>query len=88
MYGDKRLAQLSVGHMYAEGGNVSKDPILAYKWLALAANGNITYAKSDNDERDYLALQMSPKQIAEAKRMAAEWRPVKSLATDLTQQCE
>jgi TPR repeat protein len=64
-------AQNNLGAMYANGEGVPKDGVLAYMWLNLAA------AKSDAraiKNRGHLASKMTPAQIAEAQRLAREWK--------------
>ena len=64
--------------MYSSGEGVPKDIVLAYMWADLAASG----APDDETRvlaiknRDILVQGMSPEQIAEAQRMAREWKPV------------
>ena len=72
-HGGHALAQVATGLIYSWGmdGKVT-DPVLAYLWYSLAAiNGH----RSINSERDALAKTMTPTQIAEAERLAAEWKP-------------
>jgi uncharacterized protein len=53
---------------------VPKDNVLAYKWLNLAsAQGYHGSAQL----RDALGTEMTSVQIAEAQRLAREWRPSK-----------
>ncbi len=66
-------AQLYLGRMYGNGQGVPQDYVLAYKWLNLAAAQRSSFAK----ERDVLAAKMTPAQIAEAQRLAREWKPKK-----------
>ncbi|MEO5864495.1 MAG: SEL1-like repeat protein, partial [Nitrospiraceae bacterium] len=57
---------------YDEGQGVSKNFVQAYKWYSLAAtNGD----KPAPQLRDLLANQMTPAQIAEAEKLAQEWKP-------------
>ncbi len=62
-------AQAFLGYTYEEGMGVPKDYVLAYMWLNLAA------AQGNKDERDDLAQHMTPEQIAEAQKLAREWKP-------------
>jgi TPR repeat protein len=63
-----------LGEMYEEGRVVPQDYVLAYMWFNLAArDGNKNY----RSERDDLAAKMTPDQIAEAQRLAREWKPTK-----------
>ena len=76
--GDTR-AQVMIGVMHYEGRGVPKDYLEAYKWSSLA----IAYAREEKVHklavklRNSLEKRMTPKQIAEAQRQAAEWRPKK-----------
>ena len=70
-------AQCDLGIYYAKGDGVSKDVVQAYKWFNLsAAAGTADAAKC----RELLAKKMSPEQIAEAERMAREWKPKQEAA--------
>src|SRR3974390_141082 len=65
-------AQNMLGGMYGEGKGVPKDYALAYMWYNLSA------AQGDHDGailRDLIAKLMTPAQIAEAQRLAREWKP-------------
>ncbi len=58
--------------MYRKGEGVPKDYVQAHMWYTLAA------AQGDKDAgefRDLLAEKMTPAQIAEAQRLAREWKP-------------
>ena len=66
------VAQTKIAIMYDEGQGVSQDIVQAYKWYSLAAtNGD----KPAAELRDALAKQMTPAQIAEAQKLAREWKP-------------
>lgn len=66
------LALAKLGLMYAQGRGVLQDYIQAHMWYNLsAARGEVRSA----DARDALAKQMTLTQIAEAQRLAREWRP-------------
>ena len=66
------LAQTKLAIMYDDGNGLPKDKVQAYKWLSLAAtNGD----KPAPMLRDLLAKEMTPAQIAEAKKLASEWKP-------------
>jgi uncharacterized protein len=66
------LACAKLGWMYAEGRGVRQDFIQAHMWYNLsAAQGEQRAAEA----RDALATQMTPPQIAEAQRLAREWKP-------------
>jgi TPR repeat protein len=64
-------AQVYLGLSYATGLGVPQDNIHAYMWLSLAA------ARGDQDaisNRNRVARQMTPAQIAEAQKLAREWK--------------
>jgi len=66
-------AQLLLALMYFSGKGVPKDNVLAHMWANLAASQG-----SDEDylkKRDEIAKHMTPDQIAEAQRLAREWKP-------------
>ena len=74
-------SQYNLGVMYAEGQGVSQDYVLAHLWLNLAVS---RATKPDLQEpgtkmRNYLASQMTSAQIAEAQRLAREWKPKKGV---------
>ncbi len=65
-------AQFNLGVMYSKFRGVPQDYVQAHMWFNLAAaQGKESYRKS----RDILAEQMTPAQIAEAQRLAREWKP-------------
>jgi hypothetical protein len=69
-------AQGNLGVMYIKGQGVSENYIQAHKWLNLAAassSGEIRDTAVTN--RDIVAKLMTPAQIAEAQRLAREWKP-------------
>lgn len=68
------IAQSQLGNMYLLGKGVPQNYILAYMWFSLAAKGGNSNAR---DLKRTVAVRMSPAEIAEAKRMAGEWRPRK-----------
>jgi TPR repeat protein len=68
------VAQNNLGFMYIYGRGVPRDKVQAYKWLDLAATANSKFAQG----RDSLARMMTPAQVAEAQKLAKEWRPVSS----------
>ena len=64
-------AQQNLGLMYYGGTGVPQDFVLAHMWANLAAIKNNNYVKT----RDAIARNMTPSQIAEAQRLAREWKP-------------
>ena len=76
-------AQYELGHMYSDVKGVTQDYVQAHKWYNLAA---VNYASEKQMfsglitdfaviDRDALAEQMTPAQIAVAQRLAFEWTP-------------
>ncbi len=63
-------AQYILASMYVEGQGVPKDFVLAHKWVNLATIGNASHRKL----RDALESLMTPAQIAEAQKLASEWK--------------
>jgi len=64
--------QYYLGWLYADGKGVPQDFVVAHMWYNLAAaNGE----KVGEIDRDALAKQMTPSQIAEAQKLAREWKP-------------
>jgi TPR repeat protein len=68
--------QFNLGSLYAEGHGVPQDYVSAYMWLNLAEaqEGPNAYF---GGLRDKVALFMTPAQIAEAQKLAREWKPTK-----------
>jgi uncharacterized protein len=64
------LAQMSLGAMYVGGDGVPQDYVIAHMWFNLAAAGGEAV-----EFRDKLAKRMTPAQIAEAQKLAREWKP-------------
>ena len=65
-------AQLHLGTMYFLGNGVPQDVVLAYMWF------NIAVAQGQNEaslSRDEVAKHMNREQVAEAQRLAREWKP-------------
>jgi len=64
-------AQADLGVLYWNGQGVPKHVVLAYMWLSLAA----AHEPDAVEERDLAASQMTSDEIAEAQRLAREWKP-------------
>ena len=69
-------AQMNLSSMYRDGRGVPQDRVRAHMWLNLAASR----ASSDDrkwvaEQRDRLTAKMTAQQIAEAQRLAREWKP-------------
>ncbi len=64
--------QVALGVKYANGEGVPQDYVLAHMWLNLAvAQGS----KNGILFRDEFAESMTSEQVAEAQRLAREWKP-------------
>lgn len=71
-------AQNNLGLMYAKGQGVPQDGAEAHKWFNLAASKSTGEDQKKFAElRDTIAAKMTPQQIAEAQRLAREWKPSK-----------
>lgn len=71
---DYAQAQHNLGAMYGSGQGVKRDYVQAYKWL------NICAAKGTGgcaSQRDLIAKKLKPAQIAEAQRLATDFKPLK-----------
>ena len=71
-------AQVSLGIMSAEGRGVPQDRVAAYMWLSLAA-ARLAPASGRNamvEARDAVAERMTADQVADAQRLAHEWKPI------------
>ena len=65
-------AQYNLGVFYDNGLGVSQDHVRALMWFNLAAAQGKEGAAAF---RDLIARRMTPAQIAEAQRLAREWKP-------------
>ena len=68
------IAQFKLGRMYRTGLGVPQDYVQAHMWANLAAAQN---HKNASVVRNLIAKKMSQSQIAEAQRLAREWKPKK-----------
>lgn len=66
------LAQTALSFFYTEGKGVQQDFVQALKWANLAGGQNEFIATMF---REHLTFRMSDEQIAEADRLAREWKP-------------
>jgi uncharacterized protein len=69
-------AQLNLGLLYLDGPGEPQDYVQAYMWLNLSA---LRLSGSDRElafsKRTTVMAKITPDQIAEAQRMAREWKP-------------
>jgi uncharacterized protein len=62
--------------MYSRGEGVPQDFVQAHMWFNLAAaQGPPVLSTMAQKHRDEIAEKMTPAQIAEAQRLAREWKP-------------
>ena len=67
-------AQYNLGVFYDNGLGVPQDKVRAYMWFNLSAAQGREGAAAF---RDLIARRMTPAQIAEAQKLAREWKPTK-----------
>jgi TPR repeat protein len=73
--GDAR-AQFNLGLMYANSHGVPRDHVRAHMWFNIAAGASDASIRDLSVKwRDLVATRMTPAQIAEAQRIASEWKP-------------
>ncbi len=71
-------AQSNLAFIYRDGEGVPQDYVKAHMWFNLASAGAPATSRSDYVEyRDELARRMTSAQIAEAQKLAREWKPNK-----------
>ena len=72
-------AQSILGLMYFTGRGVLQDYVEAHMWLNLAASRFSAAETRNRDQairdRDHVAAKMTPAQVAEAQKLAREWKP-------------
>jgi hypothetical protein len=69
-------SQLLLGTMYFTGQGVAQDYVTAHMWFNLASAGLTGKTRETAvGFRDQTASKMTPRQVAEAQRLAREWRP-------------
>jgi uncharacterized protein len=66
------LAQGLLAVKYYLGEGVPQDYVLAHMWFNLAAAGG---DKKTAETRDIVAAKMTRAQVAEAQKLAREWKP-------------
>jgi len=71
-------AQNNLGAMYASGQGVPVDYVEAYMWFTLAASYFTASAPEERSKvaknRDAVAVNITPAQIAEAQKLARDWK--------------
>lgn len=64
-------AQFHLGLLYSTGQGVDRDYVIAHKWFNLAAFQGSQEARLFRGE---IALDMTSQEIADAQRLAREWK--------------
>lgn len=64
------IAQLNLGELYGTGVGVERDPVRAYVWLGLAAQGGNRWAA---DYQRRIASEMTPSQRTDAMARLGSW---------------
>jgi hypothetical protein len=64
-------AQNNLGYRYLKGGGVSRDYVKAEMWFSLSGPGT---DQADAEARAEVAAHLAPEQMAQALRLAQEWR--------------
>jgi uncharacterized protein len=74
-------ALFAIGFKYAQGQGVPQDYVQAHKWFSLAA-AHPASSKETREQavknRDLAVAKMTPAQIAEAEKLAQQWKPAMS----------
>ncbi len=76
------IAQFNLGHSCEKGLGVPQDDVQAHMWFDLAASRSSRWKEMQEaaaNARDAVASRMTPAQVAEAKKLAGEWKPKKEL---------
>ena len=73
------VAQLNLGLMYATGKGVQRNYVESYKWFVLATASYPALDEGMRKEairyRELAEINMTPAEIAEARKLANDWRP-------------
>ena len=71
------VVQFNLGVLYDNGEVVPQDFVQAHKWYNLAAANSTDKEVREKaaKNRDLVAEKMTPEQIAEAQKLAREWKP-------------
>jgi hypothetical protein len=69
------LAQSNLGTMYKLGWGVPQDYVMAHMWFNLSAPQGCILSDHSASERDALGSRMTREQIAEAQKLARDWKP-------------
>ena len=77
--GGNAQAQFNLGVMYFNGEGVPQSNVNAHMWFNLAAAHFPAFDRRNRDAaervRDVVAIKMTPEEIAEAQKLARDWKP-------------
>ena len=79
---DVAAAQNSLGLAYERGDGVPKDYVQSYKWFALAAAHDDEHAADIRVNLAKVEVNLTKEQVAEAQRLAREFKPVEAATAD------
>jgi hypothetical protein len=69
------FAQFNLGVRYANGQGVERDPVLAYQWFSLAAQGLLgKEAETARQARESIKTTLTPEQTARGEELVKTWR--------------
>ena len=69
-------AQGTLGNLYRNGLGVPQGYVVAHMWFSLVGAQSSGFSREACvDARDEVAARMTSEQIAEAQRLAREWKP-------------
>ena len=71
------LGPFNLAYRYPYGHGVPQDYVLAHVYCNLAASNGSGERDQRAEARDDIAKKLTREQLAEAQRMAREWRPNK-----------
>jgi TPR repeat protein len=71
------LAQYALGRMYFKGHGVAWDPVQAHQWFELSAARDSDMRVDAGEMRAKTETQMTAAQVAEAQKLAHDWKPKK-----------
>jgi TPR repeat protein len=74
------VAQYNLALMYEQGQGVEPDPVAAWKWFELASKRFPNDAERRNravQGRDRIATKLAPDKLAQARKLAQNWKPTK-----------
>lgn len=71
------IAQYDLGRRYEAGNGVLQDYVLAHMWLNLSAVSQSPIRGMAAQAREQLQQKMTPIQVADAQRLARDWKPTR-----------